>query len=63
MDEAFKKPRDIRITPLSLEEILERKKRYLKTLREFRYDYLEEFPSERLLPDMPNYHKYKCRTN
>lgn len=28
-----------------------------------RFDYIEEFPSERLLPGMPNYHKYKCRTN
>jgi len=62
MEEKFKRPRDIRINPLSPEELLEKKKEKLKTLRHLRFDYIEEFPTERLLPDMPNYHLYKCRT-
>ncbi len=63
MEENLKQPRDIRITPLSPKEILEKKEKYLKTLRRLRFDYIEEFPSEILLPDMPNYQLYKCRTN
>ena len=37
--------------------------RLLNDFKMFRNDFIEEFPEEILLPDMPNYHKYKCRTN
>ncbi len=39
------------------------KERILKSLNKLRYEYIEEFPTEKLLPDHPNYHLYKCRTN
>jgi len=35
----------------------------LNALKKFRYDFIEELPDKILLPDMPNYHLYKCRTN
>ncbi len=41
---------------------IERKK-ILKSLHELRFEFIEEFPPEILLPDYPNYHLYKCRTN
>jgi len=59
MEEKPKQTRDIRITPLTPEELLARKKEKLKTLRHLRFDYIEEFPSERLLPDMLNYKSIK----
>lgn len=39
------------------------KERFLKIFNKLRHEYLEEFPPEILLPDHPNYHLYKCRTN
>jgi len=45
------------------EELLEIKKEYLERLRRLRFDFLDEIPPERLLPEAPNYHLYKCRTN
>lgn len=39
------------------------KEKILKRLHELRYDFIEEFPPEKLLPDMPNYDRYKCRSN
>ncbi|MCK4539750.1 hypothetical protein KAU09_01185 [Candidatus Parcubacteria bacterium] len=39
------------------------KERLLNDFKMFRNDFLEGFPDEILLPDMPNYHRYKCRTN
>ncbi|OGI65989.1 hypothetical protein A3H53_00090 [Candidatus Nomurabacteria bacterium RIFCSPLOWO2_02_FULL_40_10] len=62
MEEKLKQYQDIKIK-LSPEELLAKKKEYLEFIRGLRFDYIEEFPLERLLPGMPNYHKYKCRTN
>ena len=42
---------------------LPEKERIIKSLNRLRYEYIEEFPPKKLLPDMPNYHLYKCRTN
>lgn len=63
MEESFKQFQKIPEILLSPEELLERKEEYLKKLKVLRFDYIEEFPSEILQPEMPNYHKYKCRTN
>lgn len=63
MDENFKQFQRIPEISLSPEELLERKEKYLKKLKVLRYDYIEEFPSEILSPEMPNYPLYKCRTN
>ena len=43
MEKKPKQSRDIRITPLTPEELLARKKEKLKTLRHLRFDYIEEF--------------------
>lgn len=47
----------------SLEELLAKKEEFLKDFRRFRYNYIEEFPKEKVMPPMPNYELYKCRTN
>ena len=39
------------------------KEKILKSLHRLRFEFIEEFPPEILLPDHPNYHLYKCRTN
>ncbi|MDO9231142.1 MAG: hypothetical protein Q7U36_01525 [bacterium] len=47
----------------SLEKPQTEKEKILKSLHRLRFEFIEEFPTEILLPDHPNYHLYKCRTN
>ena len=49
--------------PNNFEKAQNTKERLLNDFKKFRFDFIEEFPDEILLPDMPNYHLYKCRTN
>ena len=60
MPEEFKSPSKVIRSP---EQLAREKERFLNDFRRLRFDFLEEFPKERLMPDMPNYHLYKCRTN
>lgn len=39
------------------------KKKCLKIFQEFRFQYYDELPPNRLLPTNPEYHYYKCRGN
>jgi len=61
MDEKFKQHPN-KIISLSPEKLLARKEKSLKIFREFRFDFIEEFPLEMLRPEMSNYARYKCRT-
>ncbi|OGI68461.1 hypothetical protein A2738_01085 [Candidatus Nomurabacteria bacterium RIFCSPHIGHO2_01_FULL_42_15] len=61
MDENFKQFQKIKVTP-SPEKISKIREEYLKLLNVLRFDYIEEIPSKRLRPEMPNYQRYKCRT-
>ena len=39
------------------------KARYLQDFHAFRYEHLNDLPPQRIVPDDPNYHRYKCRGN
>lgn len=51
------------LNPVLEQPINERAER-LKELHELRFDYLDELPTEKIVPyETPNWDKYKCRTN
>jgi len=55
------------MTPEKITENLEKspdiKKQYLEDFINYRNNYLDDLPAERLMPGDENYHLYKCRGN